>query len=99
MKEHAVTARDESETAPAVRIEGLVKRFGALRALAGVGLAVDAGEAFGLVGANGAGKTTLIKCALDLCAFDSGTIEIFGTPARNAAARARLSYVPERFLP
>ena len=91
--------KDGIETAAALRVEGLVKRFGALRALAGVSLAVDAGEAFGLVGANGAGKTTLIKCALDLCAFDAGTIEIFGTPARNAAARARLSYVPERFLP
>jgi ABC-2 type transport system ATP-binding protein len=86
-------------TAVAVRIEALAKRYGAVQALAGVSLEVDAGEAFGLVGANGAGKTTLIKCALDLCGFDSGSIEIFGVAARDAASRRRLSYVPERFLP
>ena len=91
--------REGTETAAAVRIEALAKRYGALRALAGVTLEVGAGEAFGLVGANGAGKTTLIKCALDLCGFDSGTIELFGVDARLARARARLSYVPERFLP
>jgi len=99
MEERAGTAREESEAAPAVRVKGLVKRFGALRALTDVTLAVDAGEAFGLVGANCAGKTTLIKCALDLCAFDSGAIELFGVPVRAAASRRRLSYVPERFLP
>jgi len=91
--------REETGTAAAVRIEALVKRYGKLAALAGVSLAVDRGEAFGLVGANGAGKTTLIKCVLDLCAYDSGAIEMFGVDARRAGARARLSYVPERFLP
>jgi ABC-2 type transport system ATP-binding protein len=60
---------------------------------------VRAGDAFGLVGANGAGKTTLIKCLLDLCDYDQGRIEIFGVPARTPAARRRLVYVPERFVP
>ena len=53
----------------------------------------------GLVGANGAGKTTFIKCALDLCAADAGRVEIFGLDSRQAAARARLAYLPERFVP
>ena len=57
------------------------------------------GAAMGLVGANGAGKTTFIKCALDLCAADAGRVEIFGLDSRQAAARARLAYVPERFVP
>jgi ABC-2 type transport system ATP-binding protein len=83
----------------ALRIAALVKRYNRHRALAGADLAVAAGEAFGLVGANGAGKTTLIKCLLDLCAFDSGTIEIFGVTAHNPAARRRLAYLPERFNP
>ena len=91
--------REGIDSAPAVRVQGLVKRFGALSALANVTLVVDSGEAFGLVGANGAGKTTLIKCALDLCAYDAGSIEIFGISVREAASRRRLSYVPERFLP
>jgi ABC-2 type transport system ATP-binding protein len=86
-------------TSTALRAEGLVKRFGAHRALDGVGMEVVPGAAMGLVGANGAGKTTFIKCALDLCAADAGRVEIFGLDSRQAAARARLAYVPERFVP
>jgi ABC-2 type transport system ATP-binding protein len=83
----------------ALHAEGLVKRFGARRALDGIDLQVAPGAAFGLVGANGAGKTTFIKCVLDLCAFDGGRAAIFGVDARQAAARARLAYLPERFVP
>jgi ABC-2 type transport system ATP-binding protein len=83
----------------AIRAEGLVKRFGARRALDGVGMEVAPGAAMGLAGANGAGKTTFIKCALDLCAADAGRVEIFGLDSRLAAARSRLAYLPERFVP
>jgi ABC-2 type transport system ATP-binding protein len=83
----------------ALRITALRKRYGRNAALAGVDLGVVAGDAFGLVGANGAGKTTLIKCLLDLCARDSGSIEIFGVPAAQPASRRRLAYLPERFNP
>jgi ABC-2 type transport system ATP-binding protein len=83
----------------AVRVSALAKRYGKFLALAGVSLEVSAGEAFGLVGANGAGKTTLIKCLLDLCAYDAGSIDIFDVSARHPEARARLAYVPERFSP
>ena len=83
----------------AVRIDTLVKRYGALLALDGVSMTIARGEAFGLVGANGAGKTTLIRCLLDLAACDQGSVEIFGVPSRQPAARARLAYLPERFLP
>jgi ABC-2 type transport system ATP-binding protein len=86
-------------TVAALHAEGLVKRFGARRALDGVSLAVAPGAAFGLVGANGAGKTTFIKCALDLCSPDGGRVALFGLDARQAAARARLAYLPERFMP
>ena len=86
-------------TAAALRAEGLVKRFGARRALDGVGMEVAPGAAMGLAGANGAGKTTFIKCALDLCAADAGRVEIFGLDGRQAVARARLAYLPERFVP
>ena len=90
---------EKTGLAPAIRVSSLAKRYGELAALDGVSLEVHAGEAFGLVGANGAGKTTLIKCLLDLCAYQSGRIEIFGVSARLTAARARLAYVPERFMP
>jgi ABC-2 type transport system ATP-binding protein len=85
--------------AGALRVSALAKRYAGVRALDGVSLKVGIGEAFGLVGANGAGKTTLIKCMLDLCAYDSGSIEIFGVASRLPASRKRLAYVPERFIP
>jgi ABC-2 type transport system ATP-binding protein len=82
-----------------VRVAGLVKRFGRREALGGIDLEVAPGEAFGLVGANGAGKTTLIKCMLDFCSADAGSVEVFGVASGEPKARARLAYVPERFLP
>jgi ABC-2 type transport system ATP-binding protein len=83
----------------AVRIAALRKRYGKLLALDAVDLVVPRAEAFGLVGANGAGKTTLIKCLLDLCSYESGTVEIFGVGASLPHSRRRLAYVPERFMP
>jgi ABC-type multidrug transport system ATPase subunit len=46
---------------PAVRVGGVVKRFGSTTALAGVDLEVAEGMVFGLLGPNGAGKTTLVR--------------------------------------
>jgi ABC-2 type transport system ATP-binding protein len=83
----------------AIRIDALRKRYGRLLALDAVDLVVARGEAFGLVGANGAGKTTLIKCLLDLCAYDSGEVRIFGLAADLPQSRRRLAYVPERLMP
>ena len=91
--------RQGSANATALRVAALAKRYGRLDALRRVDLEVPAGEAFGLVGANGAGKTTLIKCALDLCGYDSGSVAIFGVAARSPQARRRLVYLPERFAP
>ena len=75
------------------------KSYGAHRALHSFSLAVPPGEFFGLVGVNGAGKTTLIKCLLDFCALDAGAAEIFGLPHHRSSARARLAFLPERFVP
>jgi ABC-2 type transport system ATP-binding protein len=93
------TPTQATHRAAALRIRGLVKRYGELEVLAGIELDVPAGRTFGLVGVNGAGKTTLIKCVLDLCGFERGSIEIFGVQARRTLARKRLLYVPERFVP
>lgn len=84
---------------PALSIAALAKRYGKLPVLDGVDLVIRAGEAFGLAGANGAGKTTLIRCMLDLCAYQSGRIQIFGIDSGRPEARRALAYVPERFLP
>jgi ribose transport system ATP-binding protein len=67
-----------------VRLDGVEKNFGAVRALAGVDFTVDAGECVGLVGHNGAGKSTLMHILAGTLIPDSGQIIIGGEP--------RLSY-------
>ena len=85
--------------APAIRFQGVGRAFGAQQALHDVSFDVAAGECFGLVGANGAGKTTLLKCMLDFISPHTGSIEIFGVPYRETRARAKLAFLPERFVP
>ncbi len=84
---------------PVIRFQGVSRRFGTQHALEGVSFDVFDGECFGLVGANGAGKTTLLKCMLDFITPHAGSIEIFGTPYSETRARARLAFLPERFVP
>jgi ABC-2 type transport system ATP-binding protein len=84
---------------PVIRVSGLVKRFARAAVLRGVALELTAGEFLGLAGVNGAGKTTLIKCLLDFCAIDAGEIAIHGVPHTEPRARARLAFLPERFVP
>lgn len=86
-----------SETA--LDFQDITKHYAGKLALAGVSLAVPAGQATGLLGVNGAGKSTLIRAALDLIAIDSGEITIFGADHRNPAARRDLAYLAERFVP
>jgi ABC transporter DrrB family efflux protein len=62
----------------AVRVEGVVKRFGATVALDGAGLEVPRGMVFGLLGPNGAGKTTLVRILATLLAPDAGRVEVLG---------------------
>jgi len=86
-------------TAPALRFQQVVKRYGQAEVLRGVDLELRSGECFGLVGVNGAGKTSLIKCLLDFCALDGGSIDICGQPHHRPASRQPLGYLPERFSP
>src|SRR5215468_7997121 len=67
-----------ASSVPAVRVEGVVKRFGATVALDGAGLEVPAGMVFGLLGPNGAGKTTLVRILATLLAPDAGRAAVFG---------------------
>jgi ABC-2 type transport system ATP-binding protein len=83
----------------AIRFDGVTLRYGRHTVLNTLGIDVVAGEFFGLVGINGAGKTTCVKALLDLNAINGGRIEIFGIPHQKTRARARLAFLPERFLP
>jgi ABC transporter DrrB family efflux protein len=73
----------------AVHVEGVVKRFGATTALAGVDLDVEEGTVFGLLGPNGAGKTTLVRVLATLLAPDAGRAEVFGRDVVHDAAGVR----------
>jgi ABC-2 type transport system ATP-binding protein len=87
-------------TVPAIRIHGVAKYYGALKALGGVDLEVGQGEFFGLLGPNGAGKTTLISALSGLVRPDSGSIAIMGHDVvgdyRNA--RRNLGVVPQELV-
>jgi ribose transport system ATP-binding protein len=63
---------------PIVKLDGVEKDFGAVRALAGVDLAAAPGECLGLVGHNGAGKSTLMHVLAGTLRPDTGTIRIGG---------------------
>lgn len=72
---------------PAVRLEGIVKTYGATRALRGAGLDLHAGSIHGLVGQNGAGKSTIVKILAGLEQPDQGRITVFGQPLAAASPR------------
>lgn len=83
----------------AISVTSLSKTFGKQSVLKEVSFSIQKGEYVGLVGVNGAGKTTLIKCLLDFCSVDSGSISIFGIDHRLKEARNNLTYLPEKFVP
>src|ERR1700756_5412474 len=82
-------ANGRGSSVPAVRVEGVVKRFGATVALDGAGLEVPAGMVFGLLGPNGAGKTTPVRTLATLLAPDAGGAQVFGRDVMREPAAVR----------
>jgi ABC-2 type transport system ATP-binding protein len=62
----------------AIEADGLTKRFGDTRALAGIDLAVRPGTVLGVLGPNGAGKTTAVRILATLLRADEGTARVAG---------------------
>jgi ABC-2 type transport system ATP-binding protein len=71
---------------PAIRAEGLTKRYRAVAALDHLDLEVAPGEVIGYLGPNGAGKTTTIKLLLGLISASGGRAEIFGADCQRRPA-------------
>jgi len=84
----------------AVEARGVHKRYGDVRALAGVSLEVHEGEFFGLLGPNGAGKTTLISALGGLARADEGTLAVMGHDVARDYRQARraLGIVPQEIV-
>ena len=81
----------------AIETTHLHKAYGTNVAVQDLTLQVKRGEVFGFLGPNGAGKTTSIKMLLNLVTPTSGSGQILGAPLGNAAARAKIGYLPEHF--
>ncbi|WP_405938155.1 ABC transporter ATP-binding protein [Streptomyces sp. NBC_00726] len=84
-------------TPPAVRVQGLWKRFGEQTAVAGIDLELPAGKFIGLVGPNGAGKTTTLSMVTGLLRPDQGRIEIGGRDVWGdpVEVKSRIGVLPE----
>jgi ABC-2 type transport system ATP-binding protein len=82
-----------------VRTDGLVKRYDGTLAVAGVDLAVQQGEIFGLVGPNGAGKTTTLRILATLLEPSAGSAEIAGMSVTRNPDRVRrvIGFMPDSF--
>jgi ABC-2 type transport system ATP-binding protein len=81
-----------------IRVEGLRKSFGDVRAVDGVDLHVERGETLALLGQNGAGKSTTLRCLGGILHPDAGLIELDGLrlPNKLDEVRSRLGVVPDQ---
>ncbi|MFD7715912.1 ABC transporter ATP-binding protein [Streptomyces sp. NPDC059814] len=95
--EQASEADAPRATPPAVRVEGLWKRFGEQTAVAGIDLELPAGKFIGLVGPNGAGKTTTLSMVTGLLRPDMGRIEVGGRDVWRdpVEVKSRIGVLPE----
>src|SRR5918992_4803574 len=81
----------------AIKLRGLVKRFGPITAVDGLDLDVPFGKCVGLLGPNGAGKSTTMKALTAQVIADEGELEVLGyrLPDDSKQARAQMGVVPQ----
>ena len=95
MPELGSTAGASTLAAPLVdaplRIHGLTKTYGAIRAIDGLTLEVPLGACYGLVGPNGSGKSTTMRAVVGLVRPDAGDIEVCGTRVSDDVLAVRRS--------
>jgi ABC-2 type transport system ATP-binding protein len=100
---HAVVPRSGAPAGtapPAIRTQGLTKRYGRTLALDGIDLEVPQGVVFGYLGPNGAGKSTTIRLLTGLLRPTSGRVEVLGrdVSADRDSAQHLIGYLPGDFV-
>ena len=78
-----------------ISVRDIHKSYGKVRAVRGVGFALEPGRVTGLLGPNGAGKSTTIRIITGFLAPDSGSVEVSGHAGDPLATRRSLGYLPE----
>ena len=88
---------NESGRPPAIRLRGVSKHFGEVRAVNGFDLDVPEATCVGLLGPNGAGKSTTMKLLTAQAIADCGEINVLGyeLPRQSKSARAEMGVVPQ----
>ena len=81
----------------AIRLRGVVKRYGSITAVNGLDLDVPEGTCVGLLGPNGAGKSTTMRLLTAQAIADEGELEVLGfrLPEESKAARAECGVAPQ----
>jgi lipooligosaccharide transport system ATP-binding protein len=81
----------------AIRLRGVVKRYGQITAVDGLDVSVPAGTCVGLLGPNGAGKSTTMRMLTGQSIADEGELEVLGfrMPDESKQARAQLGVTPQ----
>ena len=83
----------------AIKVEGISKSYGAVKALDDINLEISEGEIYGLIGPDGAGKTSLFRVLTTLTLADSGTASVNGRDvvADYQDIRRTIGYMPGHF--
>ena len=82
-----------------IRLSGVKKSFGALKAVDGISLEIPKGEIFGLVGPDGAGKTTTLRMLAGLIDPDEGSVQVDDLEVKDhvEAVKDQIGYMAQRF--
>ncbi|MEX2526987.1 MAG: ATP-binding cassette domain-containing protein [Gemmatimonadota bacterium] len=79
---------------PVVRLQGVFKSFGQVRAVQDLDLLVPQGAIYGLLGPNGSGKTTTIRILMGILGADAGEVALLGAPPHKTR-QSGVGYLPE----
>ena len=89
----SLPGREKDVTDAVIRLRGVSKSFGNVRAVRDLDLDVPRGSLCGFLGPNGAGKTTTIRMIMSIIYPDAGSVEVLG--GNSLHSKDRIGYLPE----